>query len=135
MRNNGRAGHFLRVTLVADYDSSWKNREDECEGTCEFRKPVSCPQHGLKVPKNSMALRVWPYNLDNRHGILRRNVKNFTGIGPANQGRLDIQVNKRKTWAKVGQKLFTINRNDEFKLKMSGDGEIWTLEGFYTLPR
>ena len=71
-----------------------------------------------------MALRVWPYNLDNRHGILRRNVKNFTGIGPANQGRLDIQVNKRKTWAKVGQKLFTINRNDEFKLKMSGDERI-----------
>ena len=63
-------------------------------------------------------------NLDNRHGILRRNVKNFTGIGTANQGRLDIQVNKRKTWAKVGQKLFAINRNDEFTLKMSGDEEI-----------
>lgn len=71
-----------------------------------------------------MASRVCLHYSENTHGILRFDVKNFTGIGPANQGRLDIQVNKRKTWAKVGQKLFTINRNDEFKLKMSGDERI-----------
>ena len=51
-------------------------------------------------------------------------MKNFTGIGPANLRSLYVPVNKRKTWAKVGQKLFTINRKDEFKLKMSGDEEI-----------
>lgn len=51
-------------------------------------------------------------------------MKNFTGIGTANLRSLYVPVNKRKTWAKVGQKLFTINRNDEFKLKMSGDEEI-----------